>query len=82
MSHGKRIHGGQVSSHSLRAGGAMAMKLSGAMDSTILRIGRWTYLTYLTYPLPDWGALGRCGIENVPTIHVSERWVTGGGAKE
>ena len=39
----------RVSSHSLRAGGAMAMKLSGATDSTIMRIGRWTSLTYLTY---------------------------------
>ncbi len=26
----------QISSHSLRAGGAMAMKLSGALDSTIM----------------------------------------------
>jgi hypothetical protein len=30
----------RVSSHSLRAGGAMAMKLSGATDSTIMRIGQ------------------------------------------
>jgi hypothetical protein len=37
-----------ISSHSLRAGGAMAMKLSGASDSTIMRVGRWTSLTYLT----------------------------------
>jgi hypothetical protein len=40
---------GRVSLHSLRAGGAMAMKLSGATDSTIMRIGRWTSLTYRTY---------------------------------
>jgi hypothetical protein len=39
----------RVSSHSLWAEGAMAMKLSGASDSTIMRIGRWTSLTYLTY---------------------------------
>ncbi len=39
----------RVSSHSLWARGAMAMKLSRAMDSTIMRIGRWTSLTYLTY---------------------------------
>ncbi len=31
-----------ISSHSLRAGGAMAMKLSGASDSTIMRVGQWT----------------------------------------
>ncbi len=39
----------RVSSHSLWAGGAMAMKLSDATDSTIMRIGWWTSLTYLTY---------------------------------
>jgi hypothetical protein len=47
----------RVSSHSLRAGGAMAMKLSGATDSTIMRIGRWTSLTYLTYIYSQIGAL-------------------------
>ncbi len=47
----------QVSSHSLRTGGAMAMKLSGAMDSTIMHIGRWTLLTYLTYIHTQNGAL-------------------------
>jgi len=47
----------RVSSHSLRAGGAMAMKLSGATDSTIMRIGRWTSLTYLTYIHTQIGAL-------------------------
>jgi hypothetical protein len=30
----------RISSHSLRAGGAMALKLSGASDSTIMRVGR------------------------------------------
>ncbi len=39
----------RVSLHSLRAGGAMAMKLSGTTDSMIMRIGRWMSLTYLTY---------------------------------
>jgi hypothetical protein len=39
----------QISSHSLRAGGAMAMKLSGASDSTIMGVGLWSVLTYLTY---------------------------------
>ncbi len=38
-----------VSSHSLWAGGVMAMKLSGATDSTIMRIGWWMSLMYLTY---------------------------------
>ncbi len=43
--------------HSLRAGGAMAMKLSGASDSTIMRIGQWMSLTYLTYIHSQIGAL-------------------------
>ena len=47
----------RVSSHSLRAGGAMAMKLSGATNSTIMRIGWWTSLTYLTYIHSQIGAL-------------------------
>jgi hypothetical protein len=47
----------RVSSHSLRASGAMAMKLSGATDSTIMRIVRWTSLTYLTYIHLQIGAL-------------------------
>ena len=47
----------RVSLHSLRAGGAMAMKLSGATNSTIMCIGRWTLLTYLTYIHTQIGAL-------------------------
>ncbi len=47
----------RISLHSLRAGGAMAMKLSGASDSTIMRVGRWTPLTYLTYIHTQIGAL-------------------------
>jgi hypothetical protein len=35
----------------------MAMKLSGATDSTIMRIGRWRSLTYLTYIHSQIGAL-------------------------
>ncbi len=46
-----------ISSHSLRAGGAMALKLSGASDSTIIRVGWWTLLTYLTYIHMQIGAL-------------------------
>ena len=33
------------------------MKLSGATDSTIMRISRWTSLTYLTYIHSQIGAL-------------------------
>ena len=35
--------------HSLRAGGAMALKLHGANDTTIMKAGRWTSLTFLEY---------------------------------
>ena len=39
----------RVGSHSLRAGGAMAMKLNGCDLITIMKTGRWTSLTFLTY---------------------------------
>ena len=35
--------------HSLRAGGAMALKLNGADDTTIMKHGRWTSMTFLQY---------------------------------
>jgi hypothetical protein len=38
-----------VGVHSLRAGGAMALKLTGADDTTIMKMGRWTSLTFLQY---------------------------------
>jgi hypothetical protein len=47
----------RVSSHNLQDRGAMAMKLSSATDSTIMRIGWWTSLMYLTYIHSQIGAL-------------------------
>jgi hypothetical protein len=38
-----------LGSHSLRAGGAMALKLHGFDDTTIMKMGRWTSLTFLQY---------------------------------
>ena len=38
-----------VSSHSLRAGGAMAMHLNGISTTTIQKIGRWRSPTFLHY---------------------------------
>jgi len=35
--------------HSLRAGGAMALKLHGYSDTTIKKFGRWSSLTFLEY---------------------------------
>jgi hypothetical protein len=39
----------RIGSHYLRASGAMALKLQGVDDSLIMKIGRWTGLTFLTY---------------------------------
>jgi hypothetical protein len=47
----------RISLHSLRVGRAMVMKLSRALDSTIMRVGRWSLLTYLTYIYSQIGAL-------------------------
>ena len=38
-----------VGAHSLRAGGAMALKLHGESDTTIMKLGRWSGLTFLQY---------------------------------
>ena len=38
-----------IGSHSLRSGGAMALKLAGYDDDTIKKLGRWSSDTYLTY---------------------------------
>ena len=38
-----------VGSHSLRAGGAMALKLHGYDDTTIMKMGGWSGLTFLQY---------------------------------
>jgi len=39
----------QVSSHSLRAGGAMALSLTGATKYQIMKMGRWSSDTFLMY---------------------------------
>jgi hypothetical protein len=38
-----------ISSHSLRAGGAMALHLNGVPDRTIQILGRWSSDTFLIY---------------------------------
>ena len=38
-----------IGAHSLRAGGAMALKLMKYSDTTIQKIGRWTSSTWLQY---------------------------------
>jgi hypothetical protein len=47
----------RIGTHSLRASGAMALKLQGTDDSLIMKIGRWTGLTFLTYIHAQIGAL-------------------------
>ena len=39
----------RIGAHSLRASGAMAMKLSGETAGTIMKVGRWTSSTFLVY---------------------------------
>jgi hypothetical protein len=57
LSHGYTLK--RVSSHSLRSGGAMALKLAGQSSDTIMRIGRWTSNTYMTYIHSQIGALAK-----------------------
>ena len=47
----------RVSSHSLRSGGAMALKLNRETDSTIKIMGRWSSNTFITYIHSQIGAL-------------------------
>jgi hypothetical protein len=43
------IHPDLIGAHSLRAGGAMALRLHGFADTVIMKMGRWTSLTFLQY---------------------------------
>lgn len=47
----------RVGSHSLRASGAMALKLNGFDEVTIQKLGRWSSNTYLRYIHSQIGAL-------------------------
>ena len=38
-----------VGVHSLRAGGGISLKLHGESDTTIMKMGRWSNLTFLMY---------------------------------
>jgi len=59
----------RIGTHSLRASGAMSLKLQGVEDSTIMKIGRWTGLTFLTYIHAQIGALN-AGIAQRMAIQV------------
>ena len=43
------IHPDLIGAHSLRAGSAMALCLHGFEDTVIMKMGRWTSLTFLQY---------------------------------
>ena len=45
----KGYHPSRIGSHSLRAGGAVALKLAGYDDTVICKLGRWSSNTFLTY---------------------------------
>lgn len=47
----------RVGAHSLRASGAMALRLNGYSGDEIMKIGRWRGLTFLTYIHSQIGAL-------------------------
>jgi hypothetical protein len=47
----------RIATHSLRASGAMALKLQGVSNSNVMKIGRCTGLTFLTYIHAQIGAL-------------------------
>jgi hypothetical protein len=56
-----------VGAHSLRAGGAMALKLHGYNDTTIQKLGRWTSTTFLQYIHTQIGHLAK-GVSNKMSI--------------
>ena len=56
-----------VGAHSLRAGGAMALKLHGYDDTTIQKMGRWTSTTFLQYIHTQIGHLSK-GVSNKMSI--------------
>jgi hypothetical protein len=47
--HKQAIDPDLIGAHSLRSGGAMALRLHGFDDTTIMKMGRWTSLTFLQY---------------------------------
>ncbi len=63
-----------VGSHSLRAGGAMALFQNGADATTIMKLGRWTSTAFMTYlheqiDVLSCGAASRMAVE-VPYVNL------------
>jgi hypothetical protein len=59
----------QIGTHSLRASGAMALKLNGYGKTEIMKLGRWTSTTFLTYIHSQIAALS-AGIATRMTRHI------------
>ena len=64
-----------VSSHSLRAGGAMALHLAGADTKTIMKMGRWksdTFRMYIHEQISAFSAgLSTKMSQNIPFVHIA-----------
>jgi len=67
---------GDVSSHSLRAGGAMAMHLNGVDPNTIRKMGRWKSNTFLMYIHEQISAFAT-GVSLKMSNHVPFRHIAG-----
>ena len=63
------ITANDVGTHSFRAGGAMALKLAGCDDTTIMTMGRWSGMTFLEYIHTQIGHLS-AGITDKMSQHV------------
>jgi integrase len=58
----------RVSAHSLRASGAMALKLNGVDGDLIMKLGRWSSTTWLTYIHSQISSL-TAGLSEKMTVH-------------
>jgi hypothetical protein len=67
---------GDISSHSLRAGGAMAMHLNGCSDIQIRKMGRWRSDTFLMYIHEQITAFS-LGVSKLMATDIEFRPVTG-----
>jgi hypothetical protein len=67
---------GDVSSHSLRAGGAMAMHLNGIDANTIRKMGRWKSNTFLMYIHEQISAFAT-GVSIKMSTHIPFRHIAG-----
>lgn len=65
-----------VSSHSLRAGGAMAMRLNGILPDTIKKYGRWSSETWTMYIHEQISALAT-GVSSAMSNHIHFHNISG-----